>query len=637
MLPVGTQGVANLLVGQASTVPAAPRKGSSGNDFPPGRGNEAAQRNAESRPAPRDDARQPSGHAQVPADAPAQAKSAVANDKSSRKGSRGDKAPAAKPDATKNTGEAAGASVQAADAALSFAAVFAQVGRAQATSETKSLKSAKAEGPAAAGAKPVTATPVTPTPATRPNLVVPMAATTIPVQQAAAMAPAGDTRPAATRQAPQQTAKAKSSPTAVPQGAEASGLQAAATAGAETVKAAVPQKLATVQQPAAAPLVAQNVQGTGLAGAEARGTKLATSTPVAVTTVTHLHMVAPMVAATASPPRGATMAPVREMQAAAPSQVSQRPAKAKNSPTAAPQGAEASGLQATVVVAAQAAKAAAPPKPAPAVNPAPATQDVHQPAVAEGAAETGQGTGLMAGGGKSAGHRTGQAAEARGAKTRSTNAPQTGTHPQAASADVAAGQAFTITGGQAHASMAAAGADAKAAPAGDASPDAGQATNAEAGRQTVETPVADQIVQSIRGTSLRVDRQLVVRLSPPELGKVRVTLRTSGNQIHGVLEAENPETFKRLEREAVGLVARLQDAGLQVQRLDVTLTRQDGGPMSENPMARDGRHDQSQGGAEPRTARTTPEENLAAVEPAAQAEPMAEAIPPGSQAINVRV
>jgi flagellar hook-length control protein FliK len=185
--------------------------------------------------------------------------------------------------------------------------------------------------------------------------------------------------------------------------------------------------------------------------------------------------------------------------------------------------------------------------------------------------------------------------------------------------------------------MAAVGTDAKTASVGDASPDAGQATSAEAGRQAMETPVADQIVQSIRGSSLRVDRQLVVRLSPPELGKVRVTLRTSGNQIHGVLEAENPETFKRLEREAVGLVSRLQDAGLQVQRLDVTLTHQDSGPMSENPMARDGSRDQPQGGAEPHTAPTTPEENLAAVEPAAQAEATAEAIPPGSQTINVRV
>jgi len=637
MLPVGTQGVANLLVSQAAKVPAAaPGKGSSANDSTPGRGNDAAQRNAESRPAPRDDAQQPSANAQAPADVPAQAKSAVANDKSSKKGSRADKTPAAKPDATKNTREAGGASGQAADAGLSFAAVFAQVGRAQATGETKSLMSSKAEGPAA-GAKPVTATPVTPTPATRPNLVVPMAATTVPAPQAEAMAPAGDTRPAATRQAPQQTAKAKSSPAAAPQGAEVSGPQAAATAGAETLKAAVPQKLATVQQQVAATLVAPNGQGADLAGAETRGARPAVSTSTAMTTATRLSVVAPMVAATASSLRGATMAPVRETRAAAASPVSERPSKAKNSPTAGPQDAEASGPQTAAVADAQAAKAAALPKPAPAVNPATATPDVHQAAVAEGAAETGQGTGLTAGGGKSAGHRTGQAAEARAAKTRSATAPQTGAHPQVVSADVAADQSFTIAGGQAHASMAAAGADAKAAPVGNASPDAGQATSAEAGRQAVETPVADQIVQSIRGSSLRVDRQLVVRLSPPELGKVRITLRTSGNQIHGVLEAENPETFKRLERETVGLVSRLQDAGLQVQRLDVTLTRQDGGPMSENPMARDGRHDQSQGGAEPHTARTTPEENLAAVEPAAQAEATAEAIPPGSQAINVRV
>jgi hypothetical protein len=126
MLPVGTQGVANLLVAQASKVPAAaPGKGSSANDSTPGRGNDAAQRNAESRPAPCADAQQTSASAQVPADVPAQAKSAVANDKSSKKGSRGDKVP----DATRNTREAGGASAQAADAALSFAAVFAQVGR----------------------------------------------------------------------------------------------------------------------------------------------------------------------------------------------------------------------------------------------------------------------------------------------------------------------------------------------------------------------------------------------------------------------------------------------------------------------------------------------------------------------------
>jgi flagellar hook-length control protein FliK len=633
MLPVGIQGVANLLVSQAAKVPAAtPGKGSSASDSTPGRGNDAARRNADSRPAPRDVTRQTSANAQVPADVPAQAKSVVASDKSSKKGGRGDKTPAAKSDATRNAREAGGAPTQAADVALSFAAVFAQVGRAQATGETKSLKSARAEGSAAAGAKPVTATPVTPTPATRPNLVVPVAATTVPAPQAAAMAPAGGARNAATRPVPQQTANARSSPTAAPQGAEASGLQTAATAGAETVKAAVPQKPVTVQQPVAAPLVALNGQGADPAGAEAGGAKPTVPTSAAMITATRLTVVAPMVVAAASLPRGATTAPVREMQTAATSQVSQRPAKAKNSPAATPQGTEASALQTAAVASTQAAKATSLPKPAPVVNPATATQDVHQPAGAE-AAQTGQGTGLTASGGKSAGHRTGQAAEARGAKTRSANVPQTGAHPQVASADVAAGQSFTITGGQAHASMAAAGTAAKAAPVGDASPDAGQATSAEAGRQAVETPVADQIVQSIRGSSLRVDRQLVVRLSPPELGKVRITLRTSGNQIHGVLEAENPETFKRLERETVGLVSRLQDAGLQVQRLDVTLTHQDGGPMSENPMARDGRHDQSQGGAEPHTVRTTPEEHLAAVEPASQAE----AIPPGSHVINVRV
>ena len=141
----------------------------------------------------------------------------------------------------------------------------------------------------------------------------------------------------------------------------------------------------------------------------------------------------------------------------------------------------------------------------------------------------------------------------------------------------------------------------------------------ELAQQTAETPVADQIVQSIRAAGVRENQQIVVNLTPPELGKVRVTLRSSGHEIRGVLEADNPDTLRRLEREAAGLTQRLGDAGLDVRRMDVVMTRQDGQATSQNPNARgDGSGQQPDAGsgstsrAAPAAGQGSPEETTAA-------------------------
>jgi flagellar hook-length control protein FliK len=137
-------------------------------------------------------------------------------------------------------------------------------------------------------------------------------------------------------------------------------------------------------------------------------------------------------------------------------------------------------------------------------------------------------------------------------------------------------------------------------------------------QQAAETPVADQIVQSIRAAGARVNQQIVVNLTPPELGKVRVTLRSSGHEIRGVLEADNPDTLRRLEREAAGLTQRLGDAGLDVRRMDVVMTRQDGQATSQNPHARDGSRQHPDAGSDstsraaPASGQGSPEETSAA-------------------------
>jgi len=257
----------------------------------------------------------------------------------------------------------------------------------------------------------------------------------------------------------------------------------------------------------------------------------------------------------------------------------------------------ASGRSASDASAGAAAKAAAAQTPAAtqavaAARQAQAAQDVQDVRLRAGPAE----------GGKAA-----PAAKSGQVKKTSLNAPASGRSAETAEARTEVADRGSPAGGQAGGRPFFAGPDGQSAVSGavgapgateaassaSSAPAAGgaaKATLAEAARQAGETPVPDQIAQAVRASGARLDRQITVRLSPPELGTVRVTLRQSGDQVRGVLTADNPETQRRLERESPALVQRLQEAGVQVRRIDVAPARQDGDGASGDPTARDGGH-----------------------------------------------
>ena len=507
MLKVGTNGVANLLLAQDAAAARAAASQAGGKDSASDRGNEAAERSNGQQSPGRDDAATTANQTSVPTRATAKAKSSTAGEKSSKTAGRGDSSATAKFDATrKDSGKDASANA-AKIAGVSFADVFAQVGRAQASDDAALLPTSQADGATVADLAPMTLLGVT-----VPALVASAAETNLASQTAAAVAPQGTT-------------------------------------------AVVPQGVTGLTSQAVAALALQT--------------------------------------ATTAAAKDGQAAVAKDGQAA----VSEKPEPAASAPASQP---------APVAVAPQTA----------------------------GGGE--QGTGLASGDEKSSGHRMDQRTAEATAKTRAAGVSETSPSAAIAEPDAAVSQAFMLNGGQGHAMAAAAHSAARADAVDPAAPATGQ-TAAESALQAVETPVADQIVQSLRGASLRVDHQLVVRLSPPDLGDVRVTLRTSGDQVRGVVEVSNPETFKRLEREAPALVSRLQDSGIQVQRLDVTLARQDSSPMQDNPMAQDGGRGQSQGGHEQHDSRAAPDTGRVAAEAVAQADTTAEAVPAGTQAINVRV
>jgi flagellar hook-length control protein FliK len=80
-----------------------------------------------------------------------------------------------------------------------------------------------------------------------------------------------------------------------------------------------------------------------------------------------------------------------------------------------------------------------------------------------------------------------------------------------------------------------------------------------------------------------------VRLDPPELGSVRLTLESQGNQVRAVVETDNPRTLADLRTEAPALIQRLADSGIQVQSMDMVLTQQGSyHSQSQNPWQQQG-------------------------------------------------
>jgi flagellar hook-length control protein FliK len=94
---------------------------------------------------------------------------------------------------------------------------------------------------------------------------------------------------------------------------------------------------------------------------------------------------------------------------------------------------------------------------------------------------------------------------------------------------------------------------------------------------TTKSPVQDvgeQILSSVHASLARADKQVQIRLDPPELGSVLVRLSEQGDQIRGFLEVSRDETRREIEQALPQVLKGLQDAGVQVRRLEVVVSDQ---------------------------------------------------------------
>jgi flagellar hook-length control protein FliK len=80
---------------------------------------------------------------------------------------------------------------------------------------------------------------------------------------------------------------------------------------------------------------------------------------------------------------------------------------------------------------------------------------------------------------------------------------------------------------------------------------------------------SEQIIDRIQTTITGPVQQIRVTLSPEELGTVRITFRQTDGQMEGLVEVQNSEVRKEVEKALPQIAAALTESGIQVRRIDV--------------------------------------------------------------------
>ena len=123
----------------------------------------------------------------------------------------------------------------------------------------------------------------------------------------------------------------------------------------------------------------------------------------------------------------------------------------------------------------------------------------------------------------------------------------------------------------------------------------------QASPSDVSASITKQILESIQSSSSQQSgtEQITIRLNPPELGKVFIKFEEQENQITGLLEVSKAQTRYEVEQRLPQIIQNLADSGIQVKKLEVTLTDQGEQQLYKDESLQDGTfqqyHEFSQG------------------------------------------
>lgn len=111
--------------------------------------------------------------------------------------------------------------------------------------------------------------------------------------------------------------------------------------------------------------------------------------------------------------------------------------------------------------------------------------------------------------------------------------------------------------------------------------------NSAASPSPVRT-VGQQILDSVQASMAHGDREIAVRLQPPELGTITVRVREQDDHLEGTVEVGQSDTRREIERALPEVVRGLQEAGIQIRRLEVTGGDSPGQDLGRGLLQQDG-------------------------------------------------
>ncbi len=88
------------------------------------------------------------------------------------------------------------------------------------------------------------------------------------------------------------------------------------------------------------------------------------------------------------------------------------------------------------------------------------------------------------------------------------------------------------------------------------------------------TSVAGQIQYNIQSSLSADNREIVIQLNPPELGKVEIKFTEDSTGLTGVLSVDKPHTRYEIQQSLPEIIQNLKDGGVDIKKIEVVLTNQ---------------------------------------------------------------
>jgi hypothetical protein len=105
--------------------------------------------------------------------------------------------------------------------------------------------------------------------------------------------------------------------------------------------------------------------------------------------------------------------------------------------------------------------------------------------------------------------------------------------------------------------------------------------------------IRDQIFQSVQTSIQQGQREITVHLNPPDLGRVSIKFSEQGKELTGLLEVTNSQTRAEIRQAIPEIIRSLEESGISIKRLEVTLSDSSGKPDLSRQSAQDSSRDNS--------------------------------------------